>query len=155
MGTALFLVLAGAFLWYLFGRSSTATRTTTVRTEGHVRGDGSFDCKVVGTSHYQDNLLTLAGGKKTEAAQITQRATLVLEDDNPHDRNAVKVYIDTLSVGHLDREMAQGWRAQLRKQKLPLGHFTCDALIVGGWDKGDGDSGSFGVRLDIPVEEEN
>lgn len=69
---------------------------------------------VVGTSFYQENLRQLAGkkpGGKPFRATVT--ALLVAEDDNPHDSNAVAVWIDGLQVGHLAREDATRYRPGL------------------------------------------
>ncbi len=156
MGWLIFVAIVAVLAWLLIGRSGAATQggEFAVRTEGNVRGNGDFDCEVVGESHYQDNLLRIAGAKRAQSAELQKTATLFLDDQNPHDSKAVKVYIDGLVVGHLSREMARSWRAQLKKQRLPIGNYTCPALIVGGWDKGGGDAGDFGVRLDVPVVED-
>lgn len=125
--------------------------TTTVRTEGQVQGPGKFACEVVGESKYQDHLERITGGRTEESANIRTRAILALEDDNPHDPNAVCVRIDGLRVGYLPRRFAKSYRAQLAKANAPKGHYWCAAVIVGGWDRGGGDRGHFGVRLDLPV----
>jgi hypothetical protein len=152
------LILAGlagaAWLAYGFWQGySGADGIITVRTEGNVRGSGAYDCDVVGESHYQRNLTRLAGGRTEDSARIETTATLVLDDKNPHDSNAVKVYIGGLLVGHMPREYAASWRGQLRAQGLPVGNYTCSAMIVGGWDRGGGDRGHFGVKLDLPVRD--
>lgn len=77
----------------------------------------------------------------------------MLEDDNPYDINAVCITIQGLRVGYLDRAAAKAWRRQLKERHAPLGHYTADALIVGGWDRGADDLGHFGVRLDLPVKD--
>ncbi|MCZ7599752.1 MAG: HIRAN domain-containing protein [Gammaproteobacteria bacterium] len=78
-------------------------------------------------------------------------AHLVHEDDNPHDRYAVRVDIHGKTVGYLSRELA----LEFRKSIAELGHpgltAKCNALIVGGWNRGDGDTGHFGVKLDLPT----
>jgi hypothetical protein len=127
---------------------------TTVRTEGQIDGPGTFSCGVVGESKYQDHLERIAGGRTEDSANIRARAILALEDDNPHDTHAVCVRIDGLRVGYLPRRFAKSYREHLAKANAPTGHYWCAAVIVGGWDRGGGDRGHFGVRLDLPVVED-
>ena len=53
---------------------------------------------------------------------------MVPESDNPHDSEAVRIEIQDQTVGYLDRETARSF-----------------------WDRGDGDRGHFGVKLDLPT----
>ena len=76
--------------------------------------------------------------------ELKKPAILVLEDQNEDDKNAVCVYIDRLKVGCLARRLAKSYRDRLKVQQLPTGHYKCDALIVGGWDRG-------GATRDISV----
>jgi hypothetical protein len=107
---------------------------------------------MVGESKYQRHLDKIAGGRTEESAQAAQESDLALEDDNPHDKNAVRVRIEGLRVGYLPRPMAKMYRERLAEQSAPIGHYWCEALIVGGWDRGGGDRGHFGVRLDLPIK---
>lgn len=108
---------------------------------------GEYATEIVGESHYQKALESLAGGRFEDAAEKHVSAVLIHEDDNAHDSNAVRVDIRGKTVGYLSREDARTWRA-----KAP-GSFRheCPAVIVGGWDRGDGDRGHFGVRLDLTL----
>jgi hypothetical protein len=139
-----------AFRQSIFGAGRT---TTTVRTEGKINGPGTFECEVVGESRYQTHLEHIAGGRGEFSAELRKQAILALEDDNPKDDKAVCVRIDGLRVGYLSRKMARSYREQLAKQGAPTGHYWCEALIVGGWDRGAGDRGHFGVRLDLPIDD--
>jgi hypothetical protein len=137
----------GAYaLWRLFRHRDT-------KTAGTIRGPGTFACDVVGESKYQVNLEHIADGRSEDSTEVRKQALLVLEDDNRHDSNAVCVRIDGLRVGYLSREMARGYRSQLKKQGIPLANYWCEAAIVGGWDRGPDDRGHFGVRLDVPVDD--
>lgn len=144
------LAIAVYVLWRLL---DTSGGTTTVQTAGNIQGPGDFACEVVGESNYQHHLEQIAGGRSDESARLSKQAILVLEDDNAHDKNAVCVFIDGLRVGYLSRDMAKSYRRRLKQQSLPIAHYRCDALIVGGWDRGGGDVGHFGVRLDLPIED--
>jgi len=113
-------------------------------------GIGLFMVDVVGESNYQENLERIAGGKKTESADMVVAASLVLEDDNRFDGNAVRVDICGLTVGYLDKSTAKGFRAFIENNQYPGNSFGCRAQINGGWDRGNGDTGLFGVCLDLP-----
>lgn len=111
-------------------------------------GDGTFSLEAVGESFYPESFQVLFGPKTEEAVRAEFDALLVLENDNPHDDQAVAVRIDGLKVGHLSRADARELRAALRgpthaEQDLPV-----RALIVGGWFHWDGSEGDYGVRVD-------
>lgn len=110
---------------------------------------GGLEVGVVGESHYQDALTAIVGGKRSESVRIPTHAILVPEPDNPYDPNAVAVYIDGRKVGHLPRPAAQAFApvGQRLAEQRQVG--ACSAIITGGWDRGDGDTGHFGVTLDL------
>ena len=82
--------------------------------------------------------------KTTPHLKVTAR--LVLEDDNPHDAQAVKVILDGHHVGYLSRADARRYRAM----RTPPAEVP--ALIVGGWDRGDRNVGHYGVRLALRLD---
>ena len=150
----MFLVLFFAgVVGYGFFVGHSRSSTTTVKTEGYVQGPGTFAFDIVGEASYQQHLERIAGGRSYDSAQIRAKAMLVLEDNNRHDCNAVCVVIDGLRVGYLDRASAKAWRRALFAKRYPMGHYFADAMIVGGWDRGGGDRGHFGVKMDIPFLE--
>jgi HIRAN domain len=110
---------------------------------------GGLEVGVVGESHYQDALTAIGGGKRTESVRIPTQATLVPEPDNPYDPNAVAVYIAGRKVGHLPRPAAQAFAPVGRRLAGQQQVGACSATITGGWDRGDGDTGHFGVILDL------
>jgi len=97
---------------------------------------------VVGESHYQDNIDKIAGGKTEEGHELQVDAILVREPSNQYDKNAVRVDVNGMTVGYLDRASAKTY---IRK----YGDVTTisSAVVVGGWKRGRKDSGSYGVRL--------
>lgn len=119
----------------------------------YLDGGGLYAVEVVGESHYQDNLRTIAGGPQKYSAHIETTATIISETDNPHDPNACRVEINGLVVGHLSRTDARTYRAQLARAGRPQAVVHTPALIAGGWDNGPDDRGPFGVRLDLPMRE--
>ena len=117
-----------------------------------LEGDGDYKFEVVGESYHQDALAKICGGHCEDGHELETTALLVPESDNPHDANAVAVYIDGEKVAHLSRADALDYRRAMASQGFSGLIAHCDAMIVGGWDRvrrGKRDQGSFGVRLDV------
>ena len=75
---------------------------------------GNEDLKVVGESHYQENLWRLVSPRRRgDQVRCAVQASLVAEDDNPYDANAVAVWVQGLKVGHLSRDDARRYRPGL------------------------------------------
>jgi hypothetical protein len=114
-----------------------------------------FAFDVVGESRYQAALSDICGGKSESGHEYQCTAYLILEDDNPHDAQAVRIDIDGSTVGYLDRENARKFRKELAvaARGVTVNVACCPALIVGGWSRDRGaDQGHFGVKLDLPPE---
>ena len=150
------------FTWVLIGLlilagigayigSRTSKRKSGV--EAYLPGPDMYAFDIVGESHYQDALEKICGGKTEEGHEKIVKATIVLEDNNPHDSNAVRVDVNGMTVGHFSREGAVSYRRELKKAGFPGITATCSAMIVGGWDRGGGDTGNFGVKLDLPTKD--
>ena len=120
---------------------------------GRISGPGDYEVDVVGESHYQDALERICDGRTDESAEKYVDAALILEDDNRHDRKAVRVDIEGRTVGYLSREFARSYRDRLKQAGHPDLVGICKAVIVGGWDRGKRGRGHFGVRLDLPYED--
>lgn len=136
----LLIVLAVGATWFM--RSLRAGQAGRV---GSVVGPGKFEFDIVGEGSYQSALRAIAGAKTEEGVEHFCTAVLVLEDDNPHDSKAVRVDIDGRTVGYLSRKHAREYRKQVSR-----GTMTVPAVIVGGWKRGRGDTGHYGVKLDLP-----
>ena len=110
--------------------------------------DGKRTVNAVGESFYQKELSRISGGKSQEGHQLPVIATLVPEPRNQHDTNAVGVIVNGLKVGHLDRKKAAALQKPIMAAAATAGKpVGCRALIVGGWDRGRGDQGHFGIKL--------
>jgi hypothetical protein len=109
---------------------------------------GDFDFEVVGESHYQRNLASLAGEHDEYGARTECVAHLVPEDHNPHDPKAVAVQIAGRIVGYLSREDARSFRRRLGQKGLSGRVTTCGACIVGGATR-NGEKLFYGVNLDL------
>ncbi len=62
-----------------------------------------FPHAIVGESHYQQNI--------GRVAAVGKRVDLVAEPDDPHDKNAVRVDVDGLTVGYIPRDKAKEAKA--------------------------------------------
>ena len=116
-----------------------------------LRGNEKYALAIVGESHYQDALESICGPRTKDSVKQVHTATLVLENNNRYDKNAVRVEIQGKPVGYLSREVAVLYRQQIRAGGKPKAIGECQALIKGGW-KRDNNVGAYGVWLDIPVE---
>lgn len=118
----------------------------------HLDEDGDYETDVVGESHYQDALAEICGGKTRDGHERDCTATLRLEPENPHDGNAVAVWIEGRKVGYLARQLAATFTAAAHRNGV--NQVTCGAMIVGGWDRGSRGAGHFGVKLDLFNDED-
>ena len=112
-------------------------------------GDGRFETLVVGESHYQDALEAICGPRCEEGEDREVTATLICDDANSFDANAVRVDIDGRTVGHLSRDSAALYRAHLREKGFGKSPATCTARITGGWARGPRGAGHYGVAPDV------
>ena len=119
----------------------------------HLRGSGAFALPIVGESHYQEALEAICGPRSDEGEDRRVEARLVLENDNPHDSMAVRVDIQGQTVGHLSREHARQYRKQLERAGCASTDAYCKARIRGGWDRGEGGQGHYGVFLDLSMDD--
>ena len=115
---------------------------------------GSREVEVVGESHHQDDLLALTGGRRRYGGvDVGVVADLVPEPTNRFDPEAIAVRIGDRPVGYVRREDGE-WVAPLIDDSLDMhGLATCEATIRGGWDRGRGEVGWFGVTLLLPDPE--
>jgi hypothetical protein len=139
----------------LFGEGAPrpATRSRVRGTVGprvtvSLAGDTWIDA--VGESHHQDELLALAGRRSYGGVDLEAVAELVPEPAHPIDPQAVSVWIGGRPVGYLGRADARRLRRDVDAARAAHGHARCHARIRGGWDRGRGDLGSFGVQLLLP-----
>jgi hypothetical protein len=114
-------------------------------------GPGLFSLEAVGESNYQEALERICGGRSYDGADLLTDATLVHEDTNPYDPEAVRIDIAGGTVGYLSRAHARIYRRQMAMAGHAGRVAVCAARIRGGWDRGEDDRGSYGVRLDVAV----
>ncbi len=119
----------------------------------HWDAPGFFDYPVAGTSHYREALKTMAGHHGDDDARRQCTAILMPENANPHDNEAIAVYIGGEIIGHMHAEDAHELRCKLTDAGLDDQNTSCDALIIGGGLK-DGRRKFHGVRLDLNLYED-
>lgn len=114
-------------------------------------GSGKYAFDIVGEASFQEELEEICGEKTEEGYSEIVEAIIIHEDDNPYDEQAVRVDIEGYTVGYFNRESARNYRAQLKNMGYEGMTTKCSAMIVGGWNRGGGDTGKFGVKLDLPI----
>lgn len=119
----------------------------------NVEGPGAFAIEVVGVSRRQDALAAIVDSHGRSGRTLTIDASLVLENANPHDANAVRVEIDGVLIGYLSRDNARRYRGDLAAANASEAVVRCKARIVGGFQTETGERAHFGVRLDLPPME--
>ena len=131
----------GLFSWLFGGSKAEPLR---------LAGSEEYGFDIVGESNYQRALSDICGGRSEDGADHDCEALLQPEPTNPHDKNAVQVFIEDRLVGYLSRDAAANYHAEMRRLGHRDGKSVCDAVIRGGWKgrRGRGD-GHFGVKLDL------
>ena len=110
---------------------------------------GQYGFEVVGESHYQPALRKLVGKHGDDSPRLHVRATLVPDDKNPYDKQAVRVDVDGKPVGHMSRDDARLFRRRLDGAGLKGMPTRCHAMVMGGFVRDGGERASYGVMLDI------
>lgn len=107
------------------------------------------DIAVVGESFYQEALWYVVRSEFEHGERVSHPIVAVLnaERDNPHDRNAIAVWIDGFKVGHFNREDAAAFRPSLDALLAEHGPpIALHGTISGGGQRDDG-PGNLGVWL--------
>jgi tetratricopeptide (TPR) repeat protein len=120
---------------------------TSTRFDGYLIYEGRHDLEIVGESNYQDALWHTVGGRTTDRVRVEICAVLAAEPDNPHDGNAISVWIDENKVGYLCREDAAAYLPGLLALQATAGcHVALVGVVTGGGVRQDG-PGRLGVWL--------
>lgn len=144
-------VITGTILAYILrSRENKAATPAPDSDIALLRGNGEFALEVVGESFHQAALESICGPRTEESVYQQHTASLILENDNPKDKNAVRIEIQGKTVGYLSRDVAKRYREQIKKGGMPGATGECQAVIKGGWQRGE-NIGAYGVWLDIPV----
>lgn len=95
------------------------------------REGGAAPVAVVGESFHRDALDAICQRRFGESVLHRCDATLVVELDNPHDPNAIRVEVAGRPVGHLSRADAAAYRSLLVELREAGFEATCAAVIAG------------------------
>ena len=131
--------------------SKAAERSSGKKELLYLMGAAKFELEISGEEQYQTVLESLSGPRVPKGVNLYETASLKLEDNNPQDKNAVRVEILGKQVGYLNPKAARLFREQLRARGIPTGVGQCAAVIRGGWVSSDGRKGPYKVWLDTPT----
>ena len=149
---ALLVVIGGLGLlaWALSSKGNRQPQARNTPPAGprvpRIGGNGRYSVDVVGESHHRASFEALLGSLAYTDDERFGDALLQLQDDNPHDAQAVAVYVDGRQVGHLSRQMARDFRKALQRD----GFGQLRQVAVGCRIYGGGEEGLFSVTLDLP-----
>jgi len=106
--------------------------------------------EVVGESHYLAAFEAITGGRTYDGFRdFPVEAVLSSEPGNRYDQNAIVVKVAGRTVGYMARDVAkemQPFILDCERRRVPV---ACRAFINGGWDRDDGDTGDFGISIDL------
>lgn len=108
---------------------------------------GDYHVDVDGESDYQDVLERMAGGLTRTGVMKEVIALLSREPDHPHDKNAIRVDVDSETVGYLEKVNAREIQPLMLRLEQAGRPAWVRAWIVGGWE-GDHGSNNYRVRVD-------
>lgn len=114
----------------------------------HFSSDNSYQLKIVGVKSYQRTLHSITAVESDNETKHFCIASLTPEQDNPRDRQAIRIDINKRPVGYLSRAKAKSYRRALVFSGYGIRTHTCNAVIVGHPMEGQGDT-SYEVRLDL------
>jgi hypothetical protein len=98
----------------------------------HWSDGGHFMVEVMNESRYQATLRELAGEHGDVAAAAPYVATLMPDDRNAYENEAVAVFIERRMVGYLSQKASIKFRELLRKKEAAGQLSTTDAQVRGG-----------------------
>jgi len=118
-------------------------------TYAHWDSTGAFKIAIAGTSHYRAEIELISRNLQDTRSLAICLAYLVLDEQNPHDANAVKVIIGGKLVGYLPAGYAQTYRSYISELPRHVKHVSVAAAITGGLRTQERDY-EYTVELDIP-----
>lgn len=112
-----------------------------------------FEQEATAESHYQDELDYLVMVTEPTDGEIIADAELWMEDWNEYDPKAVAVSIEGDTIAYLSSKAGDNtaYREQVKALGYPNCIGECKAKIVGGHQLEDDSKASYGVRLNIDV----
>lgn len=138
-----------------YGRKSADRNWYKIEGTFPIKYSGEPEYAVVGESHRQEAIQRVIGGHYDLGVYWHVVAQLCFVEDNPHDRNAVGVFIESQLVGYIPASDAAQVRQEIiaaNPKELPV---ICKAMIRGGFMKGN-KRADYGVTigLSFPIQEQ-
>lgn len=150
-GTFFLLLLVVGIVWFATrsrGRGKPAAPSRPSGDPPRIRGPGRYEVEVVGESYHRDSFEALRRKHQPDDpdGESFGDAVLTLEDENPHDSQAVAVHLEGYPVGHLSRAMARDFRTAVRRDGLTqYKQFAVGARLYWG-----GEDRIYSVSIDLP-----
>lgn len=128
-----------------------------------LKGDGNFNTRMAGAAHHTEALAKAFRSKirsarkeweevgdvieESDCENVDATVTLVLEDTNPHDSDAVAVMVRDNLIGYLPRSIASLYRDYLQRNGLQGQQCRCKAdASIPLHPNGD----DWAIALDLP-----
>lgn len=105
--------------------------------------------QLVGEFYYQSAFKKLVENHGDRGAYFECLATLIPENTNAFDNQAVRIDIKGMTVGYFNRNDARRFRIRLNTKKLTGQITSCNAVIEGGRLLNDGQHTNYSVSLAI------
>ena len=142
------LVIIGAVVYWQGKKRGWFHTATNVTVTGRVERPRELrvNADIVGESHYQAALASIAGGKCQDGYCIAVAVELRREPTNPYDHNAVQCLVDGRLVGYINRDAAPSLHPLLQQAERRGIPAVTDGYISGGWRR-RGEEGDYGVKL--------
>lgn len=145
--TLLSVLSAGLLLGWLHVKRRQPVTQSASEAVIRLHGNGRYDFSLVGVSRYLSNLEKVYGTDHTDDAGKVVDAVLIREN-NPKDRNAVRVEVQGQPVGYLPPDVARAYRRRLEEGAYLNARGVCKARITSRMYRSIG--ADYVIRLDLP-----
>lgn len=105
--------------------------------------------QLVGEFYYQSAFKKLVENHGNRGVYFECLATLIPENTNAFDSQAIRIDIKGMTVGYFNRNDARKFRIRLNTNKLAGQITSCNAVIEGGRLLNDGHRSNYSVSLAI------
>ena len=100
-----------------------------IKTIVHLSDNKRFNLRVAGAFYYRDNIKKLLSQYKPQYV-----ANLSIDSKNAYDKNAIKVTIEGLHIGFLEKNLAEAYRKYMVENSHDNFKATCNARPEKGYD---------------------
>lgn len=142
------LLVAGSAAWLFYRKSNRVAPIANNQPTLRLQGGGGYEFAVLGVSRYRPALEKLCDAAQGDPRTVD--ALLIPEENNPRDRNAVRVEVQGRTVGYLPPELADTYRKRLVESGYPGARSICKAKLTGRMHSSLGRIMDYSVRLDLP-----